>query len=94
MALFNPLLVPGLHQLLLSEKRMVGCVFFVNYRRLNYVTRKDLYPLLRIDDALDSLTHARWFSTLDLSRGYWQVEVDPKDRPKTEFYYQEWSVGI
>lgn len=59
--------------------------FCVDYRKLNDVTRKDAYPLPRIDDALDSLTHAQWFSTLDLASGYWQVEVDPIDRPKTAF---------
>ena len=59
--------------------------FCVDYRKLNEVTVKDAYPLPRIDDALDSLANATVFSTLDLASGYWQVEVDPKDRPKTAF---------
>lgn len=59
--------------------------FCIDYRKLNEVTQKDAYPLPRIDDALDSLTNAGWFSTLDLASGYWQVEVDPKDKPKTAF---------
>ncbi|BHF69465.1 hypothetical protein SprV_0301251000 [Sparganum proliferum] len=39
----------------------------------------------RLHDTLDSLGGAAWFSTLDLKSGYWQVEIDPKDRPKTAF---------
>lgn len=44
--------------------------FCVNYRRLNLATLKDVYPLPRIDDMLDSLSGASWFSTLDLCYRY------------------------
>ena len=47
------------------------------------MSRKDSYPLPRVDDLLESLSDAQWFSTLDLRSGYWQVEVDPRDREKT-----------
>nr|VZI32405.1 unnamed protein product [Spirometra erinaceieuropaei] len=57
----------------------------IDYRRLNAVTVRDSFPLPRLDDTLDSLGGAAWFSTLDLKSGYWQVEIDPKDRPKTAF---------
>lgn len=67
------------------RKKDGGLRFCVDYRKLNEVTRKDAYPLPRIDDALDSLANASWFSTLDLVSGYWQVEIDPKDKPKTTF---------
>ena len=57
----------------------------IDYRKLNSVTRKDAYPLPRIDESLDALSASTLFSTLDLTSGYWQVEVAPEDRPKTAF---------
>jgi hypothetical protein len=42
-------------------------------------------PLPRIDESLYQLKGAKWFSTLDLNAGYWQVELDPKDKHKTAF---------
>ena len=58
------------------------------YRKLNAITRKDAYPLPRIDDTLDTLSRSQWFSILDLLSGYWQVEVAEGDRDKTAFATQ------
>ncbi|MGH0129364.1 UNVERIFIED_CONTAM: hypothetical protein FKN15_043515 [Acipenser sinensis] len=59
--------------------------FCVDYRRLNDVTEKDSYPLPRIDESLDLVAGSKWFSSLDLRSGYWQVALSPAGRPKTAF---------
>ena len=59
--------------------------FCVDYPEVNSISRKDAYPLPRIDDTLDTLAGSQWFSTLDLVSGYWQVTVDEVDLEKTAF---------
>ena len=59
--------------------------FCVDYRKLNKVTQGDSYPLPRMDECIDSLGDATIFTTLDCSSGYWQVEIDERDRDKTTF---------
>ena len=61
-----------------------GFVWII-YRRVNAITKKDVYPLPRIDDILDTLGQARYFSTLDLASGYWQIEMDPATKDKSAF---------
>ena len=59
--------------------------FCVNYKPLNDITKKDNYPLPRIDEILDSLHEAQWFTMLDLASGYWQIKVREEDQEKIAF---------
>lgn len=79
------MLRPWASPIVLVKKKDGSFHFCIDYRKLNAVTRKDAYPLPRIDDTLDTLSGAQWFTTLDLISGYWQVEVDPADREKMTF---------
>ncbi|GBN73387.1 Transposon Ty3-I Gag-Pol polyprotein [Araneus ventricosus] len=76
---------PWSSPVVLVKKKNGEWRFCVDYRRLNKITKKDVYPLPRIDDALDCLSGAKIFSMMDLKSGYWQIEIDDKDREKTAF---------
>jgi len=59
--------------------------FYADYRRLKNITKKDAYPLPRMEDCLASLGDARVFTSLDCKEGYWPVPLRPADREKTAF---------
>ena len=81
----SPSKSPWASPIVLVQKRDSSTQFCVDYREINKVTRKDAYPIPRIDETLDTLAGATLFSTLNLRSGYWQVEMDPTDREKTAF---------
>ena len=76
---------PWASPIVLVTKKDGTTRFCVDYRKVNTLTQKDAYLLPRIDETLDALSGSQLFSTLDLASGYWQVEVEKNDRPKTAF---------
>nr|XP_040038942.1 uncharacterized protein LOC120822984 [Gasterosteus aculeatus aculeatus] len=63
-----------------------GTLRFCNdFRRLNEVSEFDGYPMPRVDELLERLGRARYISTLDLTKGYWQVPLSETAKPKTAF---------
>ena len=57
----------------------------VDYRALNKATVRNRYPLPRIEELLDRLGDAKFFTKIDLRSGYHQIRVHPEDVPKTAF---------
>lgn len=63
-----------------------GSLRFCNdFRKLNEVSKFDAYPMPRVDELIERLGHARYFSTLDLTKGYWQVPLTDSAKEKTAF---------
>ena len=83
--IIQPSTSPWASGIVLVKKKDGTKRFCIDYRRVNDVTVKDAYPLPRIDESLDQLAGSKWFSCLDLSAGYWQVEIEPGDKQKTAF---------
>ncbi|XP_075762946.1 uncharacterized protein LOC142819454 [Pelodiscus sinensis] len=59
--------------------------FCIDFRKVNALSRFDAYPMPRVDELLDRLGGAQYLSTLDLTRGYWQIPLSPPSREKTAF---------
>ena len=76
---------PWCSPVVLARKKDGTFRFCVDLRAVNNVTKFHAHPLPRVDAALDTLAGARWFTTLDMASGYWQVGLAPDDREKTAF---------
>jgi len=84
--IISPSKSPWASPVTLVPKKDGSICLCIDYRKVNELAWKDAYPLPRVDD---TLAGAKWFSTLDLKSGYWQVEVHENDRDKTAFCTHE-----
>ena len=68
---------PWASPVVLVKKKDGSWRFCVDFRKMNLLTEKDVYPLPRIDDALSRLDGARYFSIMDMRSGFWQGQMHP-----------------
>ncbi|EYC05399.1 hypothetical protein Y032_0082g1560 [Ancylostoma ceylanicum] len=75
--------------IVLVQKKDKTIRLCVDYRALNKETRQDAYPLPTIDTVLQSLGGKKYFSTLDMASGYWQVKLSKEAQRKSAFITPE-----
>ena len=83
--IIQPSQSPWSSNVVIVKKKDGSHRFCVDFRKLNLITKKDVYPLPRISEVLDTLGNAVYFSTMDLASGYWQVPLDKASQEKTAF---------
>ena len=71
-------------------KKKDGTVrFCIDYRKLNQATKKDTYLLPRINEIIEAIAKRKYYSTLNMASGYWQIRIRKEDVEKTAFICSE-----
>ena len=76
---------PWCNVVVLVRKKDGTLHFCVDFRCLNMWTKKDSYPLLHIQEALESITGSAHFSSMDFKSGFWQINMSPQSQQYTAF---------
>ena len=83
--IIEPSKSPYSSPVVLVRKNDGSCRFCIDFRGLNKITVFDAEPIPNVEDLFVRLAHSRFFTKIDLAKGYWQILVLPEDRPKTAF---------
>lgn len=77
---------PWLSPVLITPKKNGEWRFCIDSRKLNSVTRRDAYSLPLISEILDNLKNAKYLSSIDIAKAFWEIPLNLADRDKTAFY--------
>ena len=83
---------PWCNAVVLVPKKDGGLRFCINFRKMNNQTKKDVFPLPRMQETMESMVGARFFSTMDLKLGFWQVKMAKESQQYTAFMVG--SIGV
>jgi len=83
--IIEPATSPWFSNVVIATKKNGSLRFCVDYQAVNSVTYTDSYPLPHIDNCLNAMNGASWFTTLDLRSGYHNIPVTVRDRDKMAF---------
>ena len=81
----RPFKSPWCNAIVLVRKKDGTLRFCIDFRKLNSRTKKDSFPLPRMQETMESMVGARFFSSMDLKSGFWQVRMSEKSRQYTTF---------
>ena len=76
---------PWCNAVVLVRKKDGGLRFCIDFHRLNSWTKKDAYPLPRMQETMESMVGTRFFSTMDLKSGFWQIKMAKDSQQYTAF---------
>ena len=85
MGIIEPIVSSYASHLFALHKSDVQLRLITNFRALNKITEFDPYVMPRIDEILDEVSKARYISTLDLTKGFYQIPLDPETKEKSSF---------
>ena len=85
--IIRPSRSPWSSPIVMVKKKDKTMRFCIDYRKLNNITKKDVYPLPRIDDNLNALGNASVFTLVDCTSGYHQILMHEKDKEKNSIYF-------
>ena len=83
--MIRPSQSPWCNAVVLVRKKDGGLRFCIDFRRQNSRTKKDAYPLPRMQETMESMVGTRFFSTMDLKSGFWQVKMAKDSQQYTTF---------
>ena len=87
---------PFASPILFVSKPNRGLCFYIDYRKLNNITKKDQYLLLLIDETLAYIINTKIFTKLDIRQAFYYIQLDPSTKELTTFrtYYRTYKYQV